>query len=155
MAFNRRVLRVPAAAVLAVLADGWSYADWVVGTRRVLRVDPGFPAPDASLHVRVGNALVSHEGRSTSLEWDPDAGRLTLEARALLLGRARIALRVEPAGDGASYVRLEEHALSTPLLGPLGPVLADPLVMLRNTLTLRRLGRVAVSRRPPTGPVRP
>lgn len=40
---SRRV-DAPAEAVWSVLADGWSYANWVVGAARVRDVDPGWPA---------------------------------------------------------------------------------------------------------------
>ncbi len=43
---SRRV-DAPAEAVWSVLADGWSYANWVVGAARVRDVDPGWPAQGA------------------------------------------------------------------------------------------------------------
>ena len=37
-----------------MLADGWSYATWVVGAARVRDVDPGWPATGSRVHHSVG-----------------------------------------------------------------------------------------------------
>jgi hypothetical protein len=40
--------------VMAVLIDGWTYAEWVVGASRIRDVDKDFPAPGARIHHSVG-----------------------------------------------------------------------------------------------------
>ena len=40
--------------VWSVLADGWSYAMWVVGASRIRAVDTNWPAPGSRIHHSVG-----------------------------------------------------------------------------------------------------
>jgi len=47
MATVTRDLQCSPAAVLAVLADGWTYATWVVGTSRIRAVESSWPEPGA------------------------------------------------------------------------------------------------------------
>lgn len=86
----------------AVLADGWSYDQWVVGTTDIRRVDPGFPAEGTSLDYTVGRSPLRMKDRTTVRIAEP-LRRLELEANARLVGTARIArTRAEPLG-GRQY----------------------------------------------------
>ena len=49
-----RDIAAPVEVVWSVLADGWSYANWVVGTARVRMVEDGWPAPGRRIHHSVG-----------------------------------------------------------------------------------------------------
>ena len=40
--------------VWAVIADGWTYSQWVVGNSRMRAVDPNWPQPGSTLHHSIG-----------------------------------------------------------------------------------------------------
>lgn len=144
---TRRV-RCPADAVLAVLADGWSYATWVVGTSRIRGVDPGWPAPGSRIAHSVGIWPFAVDDVTVALDWDRARGRLELKARGWPVGEARIVLRVRPDGDGC-VVRLDEDAvrgLGVAVPRPVRGAILPP----RNRETLRRLALLA-ERRPAAG----
>lgn len=142
-----RRMQCPAQAVLDVLADGWSYATWVVGTSRIRGVDPTWPTPGSRIAHSAGLWPAVVNDTTSSLAWDPD-GRLELQARGWPAGEARVVLEVRPAGDGC-VVRLTEDADKGPgrLVPP--PVRAA-VIAPRNRETLRRLGMLA-ERRPVAG----
>ena len=140
-----RRMRCPADAVLTVLADGWSYATWVVGTSRIRGVDPGWPASGSRIAHSAGIWPVVVDDITVALDWDSDRGRLELQARGWPAGEARVVLRVRPDGDGC-VVRLDEDAVRGP--GAAIPrQLRSALLLPRNRETLRRLAMLA-ERRP-------
>ncbi|HUP69962.1 MAG TPA: SRPBCC family protein [Acidimicrobiales bacterium] len=126
--------------VWAVLADPHSYADWVVGTRRIRAADETWPAPGAMLHHELAAGI---EDSTTVLESD-EGKRLVLRARARPAGIAEVVMTVEPNGDG-SKVRMEEKAVSGPA-SLIPEIVLAPLVKARNEESLRRLGELARSR---------
>lgn len=139
MATNVRTILGSAGDVFAVLADGSTYADWVVGTKEIRAVDSTWPSVGSKLHHTVGVGPLTLQDDSKVLAVDPDR-RLELEARAWPAGTARIELRLEPTGE-VTRVSIEEH----PLRGPGGRLhnpLFDLIVWVRNIETLRRLDRV-------------
>jgi hypothetical protein len=55
MARNERLMDgIDSRAVFDVLRDGAGYADWVVGTRMIRRVEPGWPRRGTAIHYTVG-----------------------------------------------------------------------------------------------------
>ena len=142
---NRNVL-IPAApdAVWSVLADGYSYADWVVGTRQVRQVDPDWPRPGTSLHFTAGLGPVTVDDKTTSRLCE-QGSRLELEAYAMPYGSVRISIEVLPWGGEETVVIIDEH----PLRGP-SALLENPLVELvltiRNRRMLRKLAGVVAHR---------
>lgn len=148
MALVRRTVKAPPAAVYAVLADGWTYSDWVVGTAHIRDVDPSWPAPGARLHHKAGPWPISLNDMSTVVAVEPE--RL-LELRAGLwpLGEATVRITLEPAGE-ATVVTMHEdfHA------GPLHFIknkINDLLLHRRNVETLRRLADIAERDTAPRG----
>lgn len=130
-------------AVWAQLADGWRYADFVVGSAHVRRVEQGWPRPGASIHPVVGAWPLLRRGRTTSEEAEAPR-RLVLTARSWPLGGARVVFDLLPR-DGGTLVRLSEDAVEGP--GRLVPrPLRDPLIGARNAQTLARLDGLAVAR---------
>jgi hypothetical protein len=125
-------------AVVDVLRDGRTYADWVVGTRKIRAVDPGWPAEGTALHYTVGYGPLRKDGHTRSLAYEPDH-RLELEAHAWPAGTARIELRAEPV-QGGTLVSIDEHPLRGVGARLHNPV-ADLVILLRNVETLRRLER--------------
>ena len=110
---QRRTVAAPAERVWDVLADGWTYANWVVGTARIRAVDEAWPAPGSRIHHSVGlwPALLSD---TTRVE-ECDAGRrLLLTARGWPLGEARVEIVIEPDGPESCTVTITEDAVSGP-----------------------------------------
>lgn len=143
MALNRTSINAPPAAVFAILRDGYSYDQWVVGTKKIRDVEPNWPAVGSRLHHTFGAGPLTISDTSKVLAVDPDR-MLEMEARAWPAGTARIVLSLEPAGSG-TRVTIEEH----PLRGP-GRRLHNPafdlIIKVRNVETLRRLKRLAEQR---------
>ena len=85
---TRRV-HAPADVVWAVLADGWLYANWVVGASRIRDVEPDWPRPASRLHHSFGvwPALIDDHTQVLTA----DQGRmLVLKARRWPAGEARV-----------------------------------------------------------------
>ncbi|KGM16856.1 SRPBCC family protein [Actinotalea fermentans] len=131
-------------AVLDVVADGWSYATWVVGTSRIRGVDAAWPSPGSRIAHSAGIWPAVVDDVTVALAWDRPRGRLELQARGWPVGEARVLLRVRPDGDGC-LVRLDEDAVRGPgLLAP-RPLRAAVLLP-RNRETLHRLAMLAERR---------
>jgi len=120
--------------VIAFLADGKRYADWVVGAKRIRSVEPDWPAQGSKFHHTVGVGPVNINDSTVVRSVDPP-NRLVLEARARPLGRAMVKLEVVPEDEG-SLVRMTEEPINVP-----GFVkrLLDPPIFARNAEALRRL----------------
>jgi hypothetical protein len=129
--------------VFAVLADGWSYAGWVVGAAHIREVDPGWPERGTRIHHSVGAWPVAVKDVTTVVTVEPPRV-LELEARLWPLGVARIRFELTEAPDGTDVTMLEEAVKGPPSLLPKAAqaVYLKP----RNRETLRRLGDLAVRR---------
>lgn len=144
-----RRMRCPGDAVLAVLADGWSYATWVVGTSRIRGVDPDWPRPGSRIAHSAGIWPAVVDDVTVALAWDPAAGRLELQARGWPAGEARVLVRVRRDGEEC-IVRLDEDAVRGPGAAVPRPLRTAALVP-RNREALHRLAMLA-ERRPASGP---
>lgn len=137
MARNRRVIRdATPQDVFAVLRDGRTYGDWVVGTGATEEVDPQWPEPGTALHWRIGHRPLRKDDQTVSRAYQPDR-LLRLEAQAWPFGTARIVLQVEPV-DGGVAVVIDENP-ERGLLKLLHNPGLDALIKVRNVETLRRL----------------
>ena len=117
-----------------------AYPRWVVGTRRVRAVDPSWPAVGSRFHHPIGTAAAELHDFSKVLERDPPR-RLALEVRFRPTGVARVEIEVDPEGAGSTIRMIE-----TPIRGPVSMLprfLIDPLLTIRNAISLQRLGREA------------
>lgn len=138
-----RDLRCAPAAVLDVLADGWSYATWVVGTARIRAVDPQWPAPGSRIAHSVGLWPALLDDVTVARVWDPEVG-IDLQARGWPAGEARVRVEVRPRPGGCT-VAISEDAVRGP--GSLVPrPLRSAVLVPRNTEALRRLGYLAEGR---------
>ena len=89
---TRRV-HAPAAVVWSVLADGWLYANWVVGASRIRDVEPDWPGPGSRLHHSFGVWPALIDDHTQVLTADP--GRtLVLKARGWPAGEAHVRIQV-------------------------------------------------------------
>ena len=143
MAVRNALVKADPSAVWAVLADGSSYAQWVVGTQAVRTVDPNWPQEGASLHYTVGLGPLQINDCTTVRLVEPGKC-LELEAHARPLGSARISIQILRWGDD-SVVIMDEHPLRGPSWALENPV-AELVITLRNRSMLRRLVRVVEAR---------
>ncbi|ONI80573.1 polyketide cyclase [Saccharothrix sp. ALI-22-I] len=127
--------------VFAVLADGWSYASWVVGAAHIRQVDPGWPGTGTRIHHSIGVWPAAVKDVTTVLDVDPPR-MLELEARMWPMGAARIRFELKTVSDGAEITMLEE-AVKGPI--SLLPESVQSLFLApRNRESLRRLDDLAV-----------
>jgi len=128
-----------------VLADGYAYASWVIGTRDIRDVDDGWPAVGAAIHYTVGRGPFPLRGRTT-VRQAVEHERLALEADAGLLGSVRIVIELSEWGEGTVVV-LDEH----PLRGPaylLHNAVSEAVLAVRGRPMLLKLARLVERRHP-------
>ncbi len=144
MALNEIHIDAPPERVFDVLADWRAYADWVVGSRVMRGVDPGFPAADTRLHHQVGWGPLNLDDHTTVLEVDKPR-KLILKAKARpVFGTAIVDITLEPR-DGGTHVTLREDP-GDPLTAFVFNPLTHLLVRGRNEESLSRLKRLAEER---------
>ncbi|XVV10543.1 SRPBCC family protein [Actinoplanes sp. CA-131856] len=141
MAIVQRTVQAPPDRVFAVLADGWTYSDWVVGTVHIRDVDESWPAVGSHLHHKAGPWPLSLHDSSEVLIVEPDK-RLKLNAGLWPLGEAVVDIKLEPAPGGGTKVTIEEDFERGPLRAARNK-LNDLLLHRRNIETLRRLADIA------------
>lgn len=128
-----------------VLADGWSYAEWVAGTRAIRAVDDGWPAEGTSLRYVLGRGPLTLQDRTTVRICEPGR-RLEMEADAGRLGSARMSFEVLRWGDNCVLI-FDEHPLSGP--GALWHnVAVEGVMKVRNRRMLRTLAQLIERRHP-------
>lgn len=82
-----------------VLADGWTYSQWVVGNSRMRAVDDNWPAPGSRILHSVGVWPLVIDDETVVLSSVPQE-ELVLLAKAGPLGAARITLRLSDIPGG-------------------------------------------------------
>lgn len=123
-----------------VLADGWTYSQWVVGNSRTRAVDPHWPQPGSAIRHSIGVWPLVIDDQTTVESCDP--GReLVLRAGLGPLGAARITMRLTDIGDGCRVEMIE-----VPTAGPMN-LIPDRLTLVaiypRNRECLLRLTALA------------
>ncbi|ORW12258.1 SRPBCC family protein [Mycobacterium kyorinense] len=123
-----------------VLADGWTYSQWVVGNSRTRAVDSNWPEPGAAIRHSIGVwPLVIDD--QTSVEKCEPLHELVLRAGLGPLGAARITMRLHEIPDGCRVEMIE-----VPAEGPVR-VIPDPLTLVaiypRNRECILRLAALA------------
>ncbi|MEO8328879.1 MAG: SRPBCC family protein, partial [Candidatus Nanopelagicales bacterium] len=127
--------------VWRVLADGWSYSAWVVGTARIRAVETGFPAPGTTLHHSVGMWPLMLNDKTTVIDSEPNR-RLVLQARAWPLGHAFVEITLTPTATGSTISIAEDAAGGPGEWLTIEPV-RQPIIRARNQEALRRLAFLA------------
>lgn len=143
-AVSRTTVEASAQEVWAVLADGWSYAAWVVGASRVRDVDRSWPQVGARVHHSIGAWPVLVHDRTTVIQAQP-ASVLELDVAVWFFGRGVVRFDVEPLTDATCRVIMREHMVGGLLSIP-PSVTVDPLLAHRNNETLRRLAALTRGR---------
>lgn len=138
-----RDVEAPCQAVWDVLADGWSYATWVVGASRVRDVDDRWPGPNSQIHHSFGVWPLLIDD-TTQVERSVEPSELVLTARGWPAGEARVSISITPRALGCT-VKIEEDASSGP-----GTLVPKPVRQLaigpRNVEALKRLAFLAEGR---------
>jgi hypothetical protein len=137
MSVNERVINATSAQITAVLADGWNYADWVVGAVHIRDVDPNWPQPGSRVHHRVGAWPLTINDNTEVMSYEPDRS-LLLRARTWPFGEATVHLTWHETGAGACTVRIEEQFVGGPALALRNQV-GDVVLHARNKESLVRL----------------
>jgi uncharacterized protein YndB with AHSA1/START domain len=130
--------------VFAVLLDPSAYPYWVVGAKKLRQVEDGWPAAGSGFHHSVGVGPLATRDETRIVRIDPPR-LLELDAHGWPAGQARVTLRLEGNRDRTRVEMIEE-----PTEGParwLHNPLLDAAAHARNTVSLRRLARLAEGRR--------
>ncbi|GAA2511472.1 SRPBCC family protein [Pilimelia columellifera] len=145
MAITNRIIDASPEQVYAVLADGWTYSDWVVGTAHIRGVDRHWPAPGAKIYHKAGPWPLSLHDSTVCESAVPNA-ELVLRPRLWPMGEATVTIRLEPLPDGRTLVVISEHFVAGPLQWVQNKI-NDLVMHRRNVEGLRRLADI-VERRP-------
>lgn len=129
-----------------VLADGWTYSQWVVGNTRMRAVDPRWPEPGSKIHHTIGVwPIVLND--ETEVESATPLEELVLLAKGRPFGGARVTLRLYDTLNGCRIEMAE-----VPVGGPLSLLprrVALALAYPRNRECLARLAALAERRKDP------
>jgi uncharacterized protein YndB with AHSA1/START domain len=148
MATVTTYIDVAPSEVYSVLANGWYYSGWVVGTSHMRAVEEAWPAVGSRLFHASGvwPAALADE---TSVDEVTPNERLVMTARGRPLGEARVEIALTGQGDGTRVLLTE-----TPISGPgrwLHNRIADAILHRRNVESLARLAAMAERRTLPRG----
>lgn len=141
-----RHVDAPPTAVWEVLADGWSYSNWVVSTATVRAVEATWPAAGARLHHSQGTWPVTLDDEAV-VEVSKPASRLVLLAKGRPFGSARVELDLR-SEDGGTRVTMTEEPVSGPGKWVHNPV-SEAVLRRRNVEALDRLAAMAERRTEP------
>ncbi|MCV7078223.1 SRPBCC family protein [Mycobacterium szulgai] len=127
-------------AVWDVLANGWTYSQWVVGNSRTRAVDSQWPEPGSAIRHSIGVwPLVIND--QTVVESCTPGEELVLHAGLGLFGAARITMRLSEIPGGCRVAMIE-----VPVEGAIG-LIPDRLALVgiypRNRECLLRLAAMA------------
>lgn len=143
MSQNECLIAAKVEDVFSILADGWSYASWVVGASRIRDVDPQWPEPGQRIHHSVGAWPFLLDDTTTSMEYEPGR-RLRLRIRVWPAGHGEVEFVADETADGCRLV-MTETAVSGPVAF-LPSAAADLMLHARNAEALRRLKLLAEKR---------
>ncbi|VAZ97061.1 SRPBCC family protein [Mycobacterium pseudokansasii] len=126
--------------VWSVLANGWTYSQWVVGNSRTRAVDPHWPQPGSAIRHSIGVwPLVIDD--QTVVESCAPGREIVLHAGLGWLGAARITMRLQGIPTGCQVEMIE-----LPVQGPMRVIpdrLALAAIYPRNRECLLRLAAMA------------
>jgi hypothetical protein len=138
-----RTVEVAPEHVFAVLADGWSYAGWVVGNSHIRDVDPAWPAVGTRIHHSAGLWPLQVNDWTEVTAVTPDR-MIELRARLWPVGVAMIRFDLIPTATGTRIVMAEQATEGPAALLP--KTVQAVLLRARNREVLGRLGDLAGGR---------
>lgn len=137
MAVVRAHLDASPESVFAVLADGWHYSNWVVGTSHVRAVQAEWPAVGAKLFHASGIWPAVTRDETTVDEVDPPR-LLVLTAKGRPFGEARVTIELVAAPGEGTDITMDEVPVAGPGKWVHNPV-SEIALARRNTESLARL----------------
>jgi len=132
--------------VWAVIADGWTYSQWVVGNSRMRAVDPNWPQVGSSIRHSVGVWPLLLDDLTVVQECVPKR-ELVLLAKGRPLGKARITIRLFDIIGGGCRIEMSEVPVGAPM-GWVPQRLALAAAFPRNRECTWRLAAIAERRTP-------
>ncbi len=130
-----RTIAAPREQVWDALVDVRTYPHWLVGARRIRRIDSAWPQPGSSFHHVVGFGPIKIADKTTSVAVDPQR-HLELEVKARPAIRATVVFDLRDSPTGGTEVEMEEHPIGIHRL--LAPLVA-PITQARNRASLEQL----------------
>ena len=127
-----------------VIADGWTYAQWVVGNSRMRAVSPDWPAVGSTIHHSVGVWPLLLDDQTVVEECVPQE-RLVLLAKGRPIGKARITLCLFDIEGGGCRIEMAEVPVGAPM-GWVPDRLALAAAIPRNRECTWRLAAIAERR---------
>lgn len=97
-----------------VIADGWTYSQWVVGNSRMRAVSPDWPAVGSTIHHSIGVWPLLLDDQTVVEESVPQE-RLVLLAKGRPIGKARITLRLSDIEGGGCRIEMAEVPVGAPM----------------------------------------
>jgi len=146
MAKVEQLIHTTPEQVFAVLADGWTYSDWVVGTAHIREVDPDYPSPGTQIHHKAGPWPMSIKDETTVLECEAPY-LLLLKVKLWPAGAGKVRFLLTAVGDHTTRVTMTEDFVEGPLIW-VRTKLNDLVLHRRNRESLRRLSDLATRRTP-------
>jgi uncharacterized protein YndB with AHSA1/START domain len=135
MSTTKRIIHASPDRVFDVLANGWSYSQWVVGASRVRDVTDSWPEEGAEIHHSVG-------------AWPLLINDLTTVLRSERPNLLELTVRAWPSGEGVVRVTCRPEGVDTEVTmeedATKGPALLIPRLV--RDLALDRRNREALSR---------
>ncbi len=132
--------------VWAVIADGWTYSQWVVGNSRMRAVDPNWPDVGSTIRHSVGVWPLLLDD-VTVVEACQPLQQLVLLAKGRPFGKARITLRLFDINGGGCRIEMAEVPVGAPL-GWVPERVALAAAFPRNRECTSRLAAIAERRIP-------
>lgn len=135
MSTTTRIIHGSPDRVFDVLANGWSYSQWVVGASRVRDVTPNWPDAGAEIHHSVG-------------AWPLLIDDLTTVVRSERPSLLELTVRAWPSGEGAVRITCRARGQDTEVTmeedAKKGPARLVPRIV--RDLALDRRNREALTR---------
>lgn len=132
--------------VWAVLADGWTYSQWVVGNSRMRAVDANWPEVGSTIRHSIGVWPLLLDDLTVVQQCRP-LEELVLLAKGRPFGKARITLRLYDTDGGGCRIEMAEVPVGVPM-GWVPDRLSLAAAIPRNRECTWRLAALAERRRP-------
>lgn len=132
--------------VWGVIADGWTYSQWVVGNSRMRAVDPNWPQVGSTIRHSVGVWPLLVDDVTIVEDCRPQQ-QLVLLAKGRPFGKARITLRLFDIDGGGCRIEMAEVPVGAPM-GWVPKRLALAAAFPRNRECTSRLAAIAERRVP-------